>query len=50
MKNIPITWKTLKGNWNSSLIKKIKSLGKMKLGSCLKLQEVVEQNGQYAAQ
>ena len=31
-----IPWKTVKGTWNSSLLKKIKSFGKMELGSCLK--------------
>ena len=31
MEKIPIPWKTVKGTWNSSLLKKIKSLGKMEL-------------------
>ena len=35
-KKIPIPWKTVKGSWNSSLLKKIKSFGKMELWSCLK--------------
>ena len=30
-----IPWKTVKGTWNSSLLKKIKSFGKVEL-SCLK--------------
>ena len=29
-------WKTAKGSWNSSLLKKIKRFGKMELWSCLK--------------
>ena len=37
---ISIPWKTVKGTWNSSLLKKIKkkkkNLGKMELWSCLK--------------
>ena len=36
MEKISIPWKTVKGTWNSSLLKKIKSFGKMKLWSCLK--------------
>ena len=31
MEKISIPWKTVKGIWNSSLLKKIKSLGKMEL-------------------
>ena len=31
MEKISIPWKTIKGTWNSSLFKKIKSIGKMKL-------------------
>ena len=38
-KKISIPWKTVKGTWNSSLLKKIKSLGK-----------VMEQNGAYDVQ
>ena len=30
-KNISIPWKTVKGTWNSSLLKKIKHFGKMEL-------------------
>ena len=30
------SWKTVKGTWNSSLLKKIKSFGKVELRSCLK--------------
>ena len=33
---ISIPWKTIKGTWNSSLPKKIKSFGKVELWSCLK--------------
>ena len=36
MEKISIPWKTVKGAWNSSLLKKIKSFGKMELWSCLK--------------
>ena len=31
MEKISIPWKTVKGTWNSSLLKKIKSFGKMEL-------------------
>ena len=31
MEKISIPWKTVKGTWNSSFLKKIKSFGKMKL-------------------
>ena len=31
MEKISIPWKTVKGTWNSSLLKKIKSLGKIEL-------------------
>ena len=33
--NNSISWKTMKNTWNSSLLKKIKSFGMMKLWSCL---------------
>ena len=36
MEKISIPWKTVKGTWNSSLLKKIKSFGKMELWTCLK--------------
>ena len=36
MEKISIPWKTVKGTWNSSLLKKIKSFGKTELWSCLK--------------
>ena len=36
MEKISIPYKTVKGTWNSSLLKKIKSFGKMELWSCLK--------------
>ena len=36
MEEISIPWKTVEGTWNSSLLKKIKSFGKMELWSCLK--------------
>ena len=36
MQEISIPWKTVKGTWNSSLLKKIKSFGKMELLNCLK--------------
>ena len=36
MEKISIPWKTVKGTWNSSLLKKMKSFGKMALWSCLK--------------
>ena len=36
MKKISIPWKIVKGTWNSSLLKRIKSFGKMRLWICLK--------------
>ena len=36
MEKNSIPWKTVKGIWNSSLLKKIKSFGKIELWSCLK--------------
>ena len=36
MEKISILWKTVEGTWNNSLLKKIKNLGKMELGCCLK--------------
>ena len=36
MEKMSIPWKTVKGTWNSSLLKKIKSFRKMELWSCLK--------------
>ena len=35
MEKYSVPWKTSKGTWNRPLLKKIKSFGKMKLGSCL---------------
>ena len=51
MKKNSIAWKTIKGPWNSSLLKKIKKKkfeedGIMKLPE--KRQKVVEQNGDNA--
>ena len=43
-----IPWKTVKGTWNSSLLKKTKSFGTMELWSCLeKWQKIVEHNGEW---
>ena len=39
MEKIAIPWKNIKGTWNSSLLKKIKSLGKPELWHCLKMAE-----------
>ena len=36
MEKISIPCKTVKGTWNSSLLKKLKNFGKMELRSCLK--------------
>ena len=36
MENLLVPWKTVKGTWNSSLLKMIKSFGKRELWSCLK--------------
>ena len=36
VKKISILWKIVQGTWNSSLLKKMKSFGKMELWSCLK--------------
>ena len=36
MEKISIPWKTVKGTWNSSLLRKIKSFGKTELWHCLK--------------
>ena len=36
MEKMSVPWKTVKGTWNSSLLKKIKSFGKVELWSCLK--------------
>ena len=36
MEKISIPWKTVKGTWNNSLLKKIKNFGKMELWSFLK--------------
>ena len=36
MEKMSVLWKTVKGVWNSSLLKKIKSFGKMELWICLK--------------
>ena len=51
MEKISIPWKTVKGTWNSSLLKKIKKFwedGITKLPE--KWQKVVEQNGEYVVQ
>ena len=40
MEKNSVLWKTAKGTWNSSLLKMIKSFGKMELLSCLKMAEV----------
>ena len=51
MEKILISWKTVKGTWNSSLLKKIKSFGKMELRKLSeKCQKVVEPNGEYIVQ
>ena len=39
MKKFPIPWKTVKGTWNSSSLKKIKSFEKVESWSCLKMAE-----------
>ena len=39
MEKIAVPWKNIKGTWNSSLLKKIKSLGKPELWHCLKMAE-----------
>ena len=39
MEKTAIPWKNIKGTWNSSLLKKIKSLGKPELWHCLKMAE-----------
>ena len=36
VEKISVPWKTVKSTWSSSLLKNLKSLGKMKLWSCLK--------------
>ena len=49
MEKISIPWKTVKGTWNSSLLKKFKKFGEdgiMKLPE--KWQKVVEQKCEYA--
>ena len=48
MEEISAPWKTVKGTWNNSLLKKIKKFwgnGIMKLPE--KWQKVLEQNGEY---
>ena len=47
MEKISISWKTIKGTWNSSLLKMTTVLedGIMKLSEIL--QKVVEQNGEH---
>ena len=47
---ISIPWKTVKGNWNSSLLKKRKGFEKMELKLPEKWQKVVQQNGEYVVQ
>ena len=42
MEKNSIPWKSVKNTWNSSLLKKIKSFGKMGLWSCLKMAEANE--------
>ena len=50
MEKMSISWKTIKGTWNSSLLKKKKFWedGIMKWPE--KWQKIVEQNGEYAVQ
>ena len=51
MEKISILWKTVKGTWNSSLLKNIKSFEKMELMKLPeKWQKVVEQNSEYVVQ
>ena len=48
---ISIPWKTIHSSWDSSLLKKIKSFGKMELRKLSeKCQKVVEPNGEYIVQ
>ena len=51
MEKISVPWKTVKGTWNNSLLKKIKKFwgnGIMKLPE--KWQKVKEQNSEFMAQ
>ena len=56
MEKISIPWKTIKGIWKNSLLKKIKSCGGKKFGEDgimkfpEKWQKVVEQNNEYIVQ
>ena len=49
-KNEKIPWKTVKGTWNSSLLKKIRFGGNGIMKLLEKWQKVVEQNGEYVVQ
>ena len=50
MEKTPIPWKTVKGTWNSSLLKKIK-FGEDRITKLPgKWQKVVEQKGEYVVQ
>ena len=56
MEKISIPWKTIKGTWKNSLLKKIKSFGEKKFGEdgIMKLpekwQKIAEQNAEYIVQ
>ena len=51
MEKISILWKSIKGIWNSSLLKKNKKFGEDEIMNLPdKLQKVVEQNGEYIVQ
>ena len=51
MEKISILWKSIKGIWNSSLLKKKKKFGEDEIMNLPdKLQKVVEQNGEYIVQ
>ena len=49
-KKFSVLLKTVKGTWNSSLCKKIKSFVKIELWSCLKNGRMLEQNSEYTVQ
>ena len=50
MEKISVPWKTVKGTWNSSLLKKIKTLGRWNHKLPEKWQKEVEQKGEYVVQ
>ena len=51
MEKISILWKSIKGIWNSYLLKKNKKFGEDEIMNLPdKLQKVVEQNGEYIVQ